>query len=251
MTAQNIYDDPVFFAGYEKLRRTASGLNEAIEQPSFMRLLPQSIKGARVLDLGCGFGDFARKVRLLGARAVVGIDPSSRMLEVARARTDDPAIEYRQDAIETLQPMEEPFDLVVASLVLHYVSDYEAALRRIAKLMKPGSRLAFSVEHPICTALPEQKWCCDSNGTPSHWPVDRYQDEGERQTVWFVDGVTKYHRTVETYVNGLLSTGFRIVRLEEPAPLPEAVLAQPRLRAHLRRPPLLLLAANLETAFAA
>jgi SAM-dependent methyltransferase len=58
-------------------------------------MLPKTLEGMRILDLGCGFGDFARKARREGACAVVGIDISLRMLERAIALTDDPAIEYR------------------------------------------------------------------------------------------------------------------------------------------------------------
>jgi ubiquinone/menaquinone biosynthesis C-methylase UbiE len=101
-SAQNIYDDPSFFEGYEKLRRTAMGLNEVLEQPALRSMLPKSLKGMRILDLGCGFGDFARKARREGACAVVGIDISFRMLERAIALTDDPAIEYRHASIEQL-----------------------------------------------------------------------------------------------------------------------------------------------------
>jgi len=64
--------------------------------------------------------------------------------------------------------------------------------------------------------------------------------------------VVKYHRTVESYVNGLLQAGFRLRALLEPQPRPgpgsEAV---PGLERHARRPPFLLLAADLEAPTAA
>jgi ubiquinone/menaquinone biosynthesis C-methylase UbiE len=56
-SAQNIYDDPSFFEGYEKLRRTATGLNEVLEQLALRSMLPKSLKSMRILDLGCGCGD--------------------------------------------------------------------------------------------------------------------------------------------------------------------------------------------------
>ncbi len=62
---QNIYDDPVFFAGYSELRRTERGRNAALEQPALERLLPRVLDGLRVLDLGCGF------VALPGLRVLV------------------------------------------------------------------------------------------------------------------------------------------------------------------------------------
>jgi SAM-dependent methyltransferase len=245
MPAQNIYDDPQFYACYEKLRANGTALNEVLEQPALYRLLPDSLDGLRILDLGCGFGDFARGARRAGAREVLGVDVSARMLETARQRTDDPAIRYLQTSIEALEVNSAYFDLVVSSLALHYVADYPAALRRIAAAMCPGARLVFSVEHPICTTLAAQTWHRDGAGAKTHWPVDDYRVEGPRHTHWFVDGVVKYHRTIETYVNGLFDAGLQLRRLEEPGPLPAALERDPALNDHQRRPPFLLLAADL------
>jgi ubiquinone/menaquinone biosynthesis C-methylase UbiE len=247
-SAQNVYDDPSFFEGYEKLRRTAEGLNEVLEQPALRSMLPESFEGMRILDLGCGFGDFARKARREGARCVVGIDISLRMLERAAALTNDPSIEYRHCSIENMQ-LEQladgPFEMVVSSLTLHYVEDYGTAVRRIAHLLKAGGRFAFSVEHPMCTALPQQRWIRDAAGKPLYWPVDEYHLEGKRETRWFIDGVIKYHRTIETYVTTLINAGFKLHSLKEPMPIdgPNAVV--PNLDLHRRRPPFLLLAADL------
>jgi ubiquinone/menaquinone biosynthesis C-methylase UbiE len=242
---QNIYDDPAFFAGYERLRRTGTGLNEVLEQPALWALLPGSLEGLRILDLGCGFGDFARKARSLGARSVVGIDVSERMLERAAEQTQDPAIAYRQSSIEQLDLGGERFDLVVSSLTLHYVQDYAAALARVAALLAPGGRFVFSVEHPMCTARPQQTWVRDDFGRALYWPVDEYRIEGARQTHWFVDEVTKYHRTIETYVNGLIGAGFTLRALAEPEPVPGAEDgAVPNLELARRRPPFLLLSAD-------
>lgn len=71
-------------------------------------MLPKTLEGMRILDLGCGFGDFARKARREGACAVVGIDISLRMLERAIALTDNPAIKYRHSSIEQLDSIIPP-----------------------------------------------------------------------------------------------------------------------------------------------
>jgi SAM-dependent methyltransferase len=244
MTAklQNIYDDPAFFAGYAALRESESGLNAVLEQPALARLLPASLADLRILDLGCGFGDFARAARGQGAASVLAVDVSAKMLAEAGRRTADPAIRYEQASIETVALEEGGFDLIVSSLALHYVADYPAAARRIAAALAPGGRFAFSVEHPMCTALSGGQWHQDAAGAALHWPVDRYAEEGRRDTRWFVDGVVKYHRTVASYVNGLIDAGLILVRLDEP--VPEALAARPDLNLHRRRPPFLLLAAD-------
>lgn len=236
---QNIYDDASFFEGYRALRHADSGLNGALEFPELQRLLPD-LTGLRILDLGCGFGDFARFARTRGAAAVTAVDVSSRMLAEARARTDDPAITYLHRSIEAYQAAPCSFDLVVSSLALHYIEHYAAVIERIYAMLKSNGRFVFSVEHPICTAYPAG-WVRDDGGRKQHWPVDRYRQEGRRDTRWFVDGVIKYHRTVETYVNTLLKAGFTLTHLGEPAPVPEVLAARPDLESDCRRPPFLFL----------
>lgn len=53
--AQNIYDDPCFFAAYSRLPRSQQGLDAAPEWAALHAMLPP-LAGLRVLDLGCGFG---------------------------------------------------------------------------------------------------------------------------------------------------------------------------------------------------
>jgi SAM-dependent methyltransferase len=244
MTAQNIYDDPDFFAGYSKLPRSERGLGIVYEWAAFQRLLPASLTDKRVLDLGCGLGYFAREARERGARQVIGVDLSERMLDEARRRTADTGIVYVRESLETFSSDPAAFDLVVSSLALHYIADYAGLARRIATWLAPGGRFAFSVEHPIFTAHGTSDWHKGVDGTVLHWPVDRYRDEGERRTRWFVDGVVKYHRTVETYVNALLDAELRLVRLEEPEADAALLAEKPEWLQERRRPPFLLLAAD-------
>jgi SAM-dependent methyltransferase len=244
MTAQNIYDDPQFFAGYAQLPRSQSGLSAVYEWPAFQRLLPSSLEGLRVLDLGCGLGYFAREAIARGARSVLGVDLSQRMLDQARALGADANITYVRTALEDFVPDVSAFDLVVSSLALHYIADYRLLVQRIATGLVPGGRFAFSVEHPIFTAQGSSAWITDADGAKLHWPVDHYRNEGERRTRWFVDGVVKYHRSTETYVNGLLESGLVLARLEEPEATPAQLAEHPEWLEGRRRPPFLLMAAD-------
>jgi SAM-dependent methyltransferase len=245
MSPQNIYDDPAFFAGYTRIPRSVEGLEAVYEWPAFQRLLPVPLTGRRILDLGCGLGYFAREARARGAASVLGVDISDRMLSHARSQGDDAAITYVRSTLEAFEPDAARFDLVVSMLALHYIADYAAVVRRVARCLVPGGRFALSVEHPIYTASGTGDWYRDPDGRPVHWPVDRYRDEAERRTNWIVDGVVKYHRTIETYVNTLLEAGLTLARLEEPEAESLALLAKrPELRGERRRPPFLLLAAD-------
>ncbi|MQT33802.1 methyltransferase domain-containing protein [Pseudomonas helleri] len=239
---QNVYDDPVFFEGYKNLRQKDSGLNGVLEIPAFHALLPK-LQGLKVLDLGAGFGDFARYARSQGAQAVTAVDISQKMLSEARHLTHDDKIVYVHHPIESFTPQAQAFDLVVSSLALHYVDDYAAVVKRVYASLVPGGQFVFSVEHPLCTAQPSG-WVLSSEGERLHWPLDNYHYETERQSRWFVENVTKFHRTLQTYVNTLIAADFRLDHLGEPTPLPHALKERSSLTDALRRPPFLLLAVS-------
>src|SRR6266566_2996798 len=106
-----------------------------------------------------------------------------------------------------------------------------------------GGSLVFSAEHPIYTAPAEPKWSLDAKGHKI-WPVDHYLDEGPRSTDWLAPGVIKQHRTLATYINLLLRSGFAIAHLEEWGPSEAQIRAQPSLAAERHRPPFLIVAAK-------
>ena len=239
---QNKYDEPGFFAAYSAMPRSVEGLQEAGEWPALRALMPP-LAGARVLDLGCGFGWHCRHMREAGAASVIGIDLSEKMLARARVMTDDPAIDYRRMAIEDIDFAPDSFDLVLSSLAFHYVADLEPVVARVWQCLKPGGTFVFSVEHPVFTASGTQGWFRDAAGEVLHWPVDDYFREGRRQTSWLAEDVTKYHRTVATYVGTLLDAGFRIAQLVEPVPSAEALAAHPEWAEEVRRPLFLILSA--------
>jgi SAM-dependent methyltransferase len=239
---QNKYDEPEFFAAYSAMPRSMEGLEGAGEWPALKALMP-SLGGARVLDLGCGFGWHCRYVREAGAASVVGIDLSERMLARARAITDDAAIDYRRMAIEDIDFAPDSFDLVLSSLAFHYVANFEPVVAKVWQCLKPGGTFLFSAEHPMFTASGAQDWYRDAAGNPLHWPVDDYFREGHRQTSWLAEAVTKYHRTVSTYVDTVLDAGFRIARLVEPVPSEQALATHPEWADEVRRPMFLILSA--------
>jgi ubiquinone/menaquinone biosynthesis C-methylase UbiE len=240
---QNIYDNDEFFAGYSNLPRSVGGLENAPEWPALRALLPD-LRGLEVLDLGCGFGWFCRWARQNGAAHVLGIDISEKMLAQGRADTDDAAITYARADMEDLELSAASFDLVYSSLALHYVEKLEELLSNVYRSLVPGGSLVFSVEHPMFTAPADPSWSIDSAGRRRTWPVDSYLDEGPRSTDWLTKGVIKQHRTLATYVNILVRSGFAIVQIEEWGPTAEQIAARPSLAHEHQRPPFLLMAAK-------
>lgn len=241
---QNIYDDPAFFAGYSTLERFGAGWERAAERADFLALLP-NIEGLRVLDLGCGAGQLAHYLATTGAAEVVGVDVSERMLALARAQWAHPRVTHRREPIEHVAFPLARFDLVVSSLVLHYVEDYRGLVSRIATWLAPGGVLVYSTEHPIFTArLPGDGWVLDDAGRRTRWGLDRYAEEGAREEHWFVPGVWKVHRTMATLINGLLDAGLVVERVLEPVPSEQWFRDHPLGGDERRRPMFLLVRAR-------
>src|SRR4051812_14534755 len=120
--AQNIYDNPEFFAGYSRLGRSLHGLDGAAEWPAVRALLPD-LDGKRVVDLGCGFGWFARWAVKQGAAHVSGFDLSENMIARAKADTRDSRVSYVIADLEHLELPAASFDFAFSSLALHYIVD--------------------------------------------------------------------------------------------------------------------------------
>jgi SAM-dependent methyltransferase len=239
---QNKYDDPDFFDAYSQMPRSISGLDAAHEWKFFRAMLP-NLHGKRVLDLGCGFGWHCRYVREQGGQSVVGVDLSEKMLERARAATDDPGVTYLRMAIEDIDFEEGVFDVAISSLALHYVERFDLVCDTVARSLTGGGAFVFSVEHPIFTAAPSQQWCAGPNGERRHWPVDGYQEEGRRVTQWLAPDVVKYHRTFATYINTLIDAGFRIAGVSEAPVSAETIVEKPEWKDDSRRPTFFLISA--------
>ncbi|MBN9007689.1 MAG: class I SAM-dependent methyltransferase [Rhizobiales bacterium] len=240
--AQNIYDNPDFFAGYSQLSRQVHGLDGAPEWPAIRAVLP-ALAGKRAADLGCGFGWASRWMREQGATSVLGLDLSQNMIARANADTSDPAIEYRIADLETLELSAAAYDLVYSALAFHYVEDFQRLACMIYRALGSGGDLVFTIEHPIFMAAAHPHWIVDEDGRKT-WPVNGYSVEGERRTDWFARGVLKYHRTLGTTLNTLIGAGFELRRVEEFAPTREQIEQLPELAEELERPMMLLVSAR-------
>lgn len=240
---ENKYDDIQFFKQYMEMPRSKEGLKVAGEWHELKQMLPD-FKDKRVLDLGCGLGWHCRYAVENGARSVIGIDLSENMLARARQMTQSDKIQYFKGAIEDVHYPPNTFDVVISSLALHYVESFDQICKQVEKCLVSGGTFTFSVEHPVFTANEPQDWFYDKTGTRLHWPVDQYFTEGLRKTQFLGEAVYKYHKTLTTYVNGLIQAGFEIKKLVEPEPEASMLKDNKEMQDELRRPMMLLICAQ-------
>lgn len=242
---ENKYDDMSFFEKYSQMARSQKGLEGAGEWRTLEAMLPD-FQGKRVLDLGCGYGWHCRYAVEHGAVSVLGVDISNKMLEVAQEKNCATQITYQCAALEDLDYPAQSFDVVISSLTFHYIKNFASLCRMIYHSLTDGGVFVFSVEHPVFTAYGNQDWCYDEQGNKIHWPVDHYFVEGKREAVFLGEKVTKYHRTLTTYINDLVSAGFRVIDLKEPQPTQDMLETIPGMQDELRRPMMLIVSVSKE-----
>lgn len=239
--SQNIYDQPDFHDAYRQLPRSEHGLAGAPEWPTVAGLLPE-LNDRDVVDLGCGFGAFARWAAEQGAR-VDGFDLSQRMLARAAALTPAGAtISYRRADLENLELGTAAYDFAYSALTLHYLSDLPRLLVTVHRALRPDGSLVLTVEHPIFTAPTATEFI--ASGGRRVWPLDRYGEEGPRQREWLAPGVRKEHRTFGTWINCLIEAGFSLQRVIDWRPTTEQLGTQQALAEEVDRPMFLILAAG-------
>jgi 2-polyprenyl-6-hydroxyphenyl methylase/3-demethylubiquinone-9 3-methyltransferase len=105
-----------------------------------------TLKGARVLDVGCGGGILSEALARAGAN-VTAIDLAPRVLEVARLHLHESnvQVDYREIAVEDLaREMPAGFDAVTCMEMLEHVPDPSSVIHAICDLLKPGGRAFFS-----------------------------------------------------------------------------------------------------------
>ena len=240
---ENKYDDEKSFEKYSRFSRSVDELNGAGEWHELKKMLPD-FKDKRVIDIGCGFGWHCIYAAEHGATYVLGTDISEKMLCVAKEKTKFPNVEYECVAMEDLSVARNSFDVVISSLVFHYTADFESICNRIHDCLVADGDFVFSVEHPVFTAYGTQDWHYDDGDTRAHWPVDHYFIQGKRDAIFLGEPVTKYHRTLTTYLNTLLLSGFTITGIMEPQPPEELLQSIPEMHDELRRPMMLLVSAK-------
>lgn len=239
---ENKYDNEEFFKKYSEMNRSKQGLKGAGEWSELQKVLPD-FHGKRVLDLGCGYGWHCLHAAQNGAAYVLGTDISEKMLSVAKEKQGDETIEYRCVAMEDLEFAHETFDIVISSLAFHYIRDFDSMVRNISRWLTPDGHFVFSVEHPVFTSCGTQDWYYDEAGNILHFPVDRYYYEGKREAVFLGETVTKYHKTLTTYLNTLLKHGFELTDIVEPQPSAD-LMHLPGMLDEMRRPMMLIVGAQ-------
>ncbi len=177
-----------------------------------------------VVDIGCGEGQVARIATAKGHR-VVAIDPAWAQVSVGAERGHE--VWYSQGVAASIGLRSACADAVIACLVFEHISDLDAALAEVARILKPGGRFLFLLNHPLLQT-PGSGWIDDQMLDPpeQYWRIGPYLTEAD--TIEQVERgvfIRFFHRPLSRYLNTAHACGLILEHLDEPAP-PPGFLAQ-------------------------
>ena len=162
----------------------------------------------RCLEVGCGTGIYAERIRQLGW-APVGVDVSTRMLGHASGRLPVAL------ADATRLPLQDAsLDAVVSVMVHTDLPDYRPVLDEIRRVLRPGGRFVHVGVHPcFCGGFADRSDPQAIVVRPGYldgcWTTDSWTNQGIR------DKVGASHLPVAELLNGVLATGLELQRVSE------------------------------------
>jgi ubiquinone/menaquinone biosynthesis C-methylase UbiE len=210
-------------AWIEMSRAGADRYRDLVNTPAFLDALPD-VKGLRCVDVGCGEGHNTRFLVERGAN-MTALDISDTFIRAARGA--DPTGRFIQGDATRLPFADETFDAAPAFMSIMDTPDPAVAIGEIARVLRPGGWLQFSITHPVNTT-PLRSWVDDEHGVRTALAIGDYFVEGPITTSWTFKVVgemqmrhdpftiTAARRTVSSWMNIVIDAGFTIERVMEP-----------------------------------
>ncbi|SEM76997.1 Methyltransferase domain-containing protein [Paenisporosarcina quisquiliarum] len=138
---------------------------------------------------------------------VTATDISPRMVEATKRRVGEKAKILCMDLEEQLPFEGETFDVIISSLVLHYIKDWSKPFSEFQRILKPNGNLLFSVYHPFM----DIKMSVNGDYFSNELIIDLWKREGKLIEVPF------YRRPLHEIVNETIAY-FSLEKLIEPQP---------------------------------
>lgn len=223
MTPEDQYDT----LGQAYIKKAEDSIyNNLYERPAIKSLL-DDIADKNVLEVGCAGG--ALTEWLISNKAkVTAIDISKEMINYTKKRVGSKATIIQHDLSKPLDFIESSsVDVVVASLVLHYISNWLPVFQEFQRITRDEGIIVISIHHPHA----DWKWLNKTN----YFKKELYEDS------WDINGreynISYYHRTLANIFAIFKRYNFYVDVLLEPFPQPEVKKLAPKDYKHLTRNP--------------
>lgn len=202
----DVYGDKEFAQSYAN-RIEYNSHNALYERPATISLIPD-VKGKKVLDAGCGPGNYSDWFTNKGA-IVTAIDYSDEMVRLTTERLGDNISVYTANLNMPLEFKDDEFDLILSSMVVHYIRDWNNLFSEFNRVLKKNGVLVFSMHHPFM----DFSFHPDSN----YFETTLVNDEWPSYNI----EMKFYRRPLGDIFNILKVNDFMIDEVLEPQPLEE------------------------------
>lgn len=168
----------------------------------------ENVSGKRVLDIGCGSGHSLKYMNDNGAAELWGLDLSHSQISAAKELLKDTKVQLFQSPMELDPGLPHGyFDVVYSIFALGWTTNLEQTLNNAHRYLKPGGTFIFSWEHPLFSRI---------QNTEDGLLVNKsYHEEGPYEhQAWNHPAIMQQYK-VSTYINSLVDTGFKIVKMVE------------------------------------
>ena len=187
-SVQDAYD--LWSETYDECQNATRDLDAVV-----MRAQPFDLTGANVVEVGCGTGKNTEWLAR-GAAAIVALDLSEKMLDVARRRVPSERVRFIEHDIRDPWPVPEgSADLVTCNLVLEHIEDVRPVFAQARRSMRPAGVLFLSELHPFRQLLGKHAHFADASAN--------------------IISVPAFLHDVSTYVGAGLAEGLRLTQLSE------------------------------------
>jgi SAM-dependent methyltransferase len=201
---------------------------DLINTPAFMDMLPD-VNGRLGLDVGCGEGHNTRLVAERGAD-LAALDVSRPFVSAAaeHERSAPLGIRYVLSDARSLPIASNSLDFVTAFMSLMDVADPDAALREIARVLRPHGFVQFSIGHPF-TTTPIRRWLSPDKEERDALAIGEYFYEGPLEDTWIFRAtpeklrrsrrpfrIVYARRTLAGWLNAVIRAGLVIEAVAEP-----------------------------------
>ena len=171
------------------------------------------VAGSDILEVGCGSAPCSRWLDAAGARPV-GLDLSRGMLARGlAAMADGRRVPLVQAGAEALPFADASFDLACSAFgAVPFVADSALVMREVARVLRPGGRWVFAVNHPVRWIFPDDPGPEGLVATLSYFDRSPYVEVDADGLPLYVE----HHRTIGDRVREAVAAGFRVTDIVEP-----------------------------------
>lgn len=194
--------------------------------PNILRMLGD-VTGKRVLDMACGQGIFAEKLRDAGA-FVTGVDLGKELIAIAeensktvKEKGTHKVVYHTGSADDLFMLKNGSFDIVVCILALQNIEDLAKTISEARRVLTSSGKLFFVLNHPSYRNPKQTYWGYNEADDKQYRRVDEYMSESHVR-IDMTPGSTvdkkftvSFHRPLQVYIKALSKNGLAVTRLEE------------------------------------